>query len=377
MIRTQIWIEVALLEHWGPQPHGIPRVAQNLFLQSLRRNDVHYFYYHRSEKSFVATQNVSYFIDLASGRAVYDESRFPRGRVMSSQLCEEDSILFLEGGWDHVPYLSCVQSLRTQHPSVTIQYLLCDLIAIKFPQFFQLEFGSRVRDFLNALPSFSDRYVCISQSTANDVRALLSEHADTKVVRLGSDIHDSPGDVACGSPPYILSVGTIEVRKNHILLYYVWRRLAILLGDQCPKLMLIGRLGWIAGDVVSLFTNDPVVKDLVEIQHDVPDERLVELVRGSLFTVFPSFYEGWGLPLSEGYFYGKVCASSSTSSLPEINPFPELMFDPYNHEQAFEIIRYLIENPAKRKIYERQIATKFRRQTWENCFDELWGIISS
>lgn len=376
MIRKQIWIEVALFEHWGRQPHGMPRVAQNVFLQSLRHDNLLYFYYNRRDNIFLMPHNVTYFKELANGQSCYDESLYPRGELLSRRLQPGDSLLFLEGGWDHALYVSCVQDLREQHPDVTFQYLLCDLIPIKFPQFFELEFGNRVRAFLTKLPYFVDRFVCISQSTAHDVREILSDNAQTSVVRLGADIRDIPGDIIRRDCSYVLSVGTIEVRKNHILLYYVWRRLAITLGSSCPKLVLVGRVGWIAGDVISLFTNDPVVKDLVEIQHDVPDDRLISLVRGSLFTVYPSFYEGWGLPPSESYFYGKVCATSNTSSMIEINPFPELMFDPYNHQEAFEIIYSLIHSPDKRELYEQRIALSFQRQTWADCFRELYDVIS-
>lgn len=383
----RVWIEIALFEQWGVQPVGIPRVTENIFLQSLRYDNVGYFYYHRNEKTFVVPRNIECFINLSAGISVGENTAFQDWNLLTSQLGPKDRVLLLEAGWDHLPYLNCVQGLRKQYPGVMFIYLAYDLIVLKMPQFFELEFGGRVANFLKALPSFCDRYVCISNSTASDIRQILSELAVTNVIQLGSDIHNlAPKLSKCqdtslrvssiAESEYILSVGTIEIRKNHILLYFVWRRLALLLGTRCPRLVLVGRVGWLANDVTFLLRNDPVLKDLVEIRWDVPNERLVEIYHGALFTIFPSFYEGWGLPVSESLFYGKIAVTSNAPSLMEINPFPELAFDPYNHQDAFDVIRSLIENPAKREWYEKQISGKFRRQTWVQCFDELYSIVA-
>ncbi|WP_081884790.1 glycosyltransferase family 4 protein [Paraburkholderia kururiensis] len=376
----RVWLEISLLEHWGPKPHGIPRVSQNVFLQSLRRADVGHFFFDRARQQFIVPESTEYFVALAAGRARYSNVDAPHGSLLGEQLASGDRVLFSEAAWDHSGYLEAAQALRGKAPGVVMQFLLCDLIPVKFPHFFEPEFGSRAAAFMRALPTFCDRYACISRSTAADVKAILSDDADTRVFRLGSDVVDAgatPADEAAGGRPYVLSVGTIEIRKNHVLLYYVWRRLAALLGERCPKLILVGRQGWIAGDVYTLFQTDPAVRGLVEIRHDVTNEKLAALISGSLFTVFPSFYEGWGLPASESLFYGKVCVTSNTSSLPEINPFPELMFDPYDHQQAFEIISGLVQNPDLLCRFEEQIHVRFQRQTWENSFDDLMRSVEA
>ena len=380
MSRRRVWMEISLLEHWGPKPHGIPRVSQNVFLQSLRKTDVQHFFYDRQLNKFVIPRNVEYFVALAAGKISWETDAPPVGDDLADHLGIEDRVLFSEVGWDHPQYLTAVQALRRQFATAVFHYLLCDLIPIKFPHFFDFEFGERARSFMRALPSFCDRYVCISESTARDVHALLAAHADTRAFKLGSDVHSgTERSVATRthSKPYVLSVGTLEIRKNHILLYFVWRRLAEALGERCPELILVGRPGWIAGDVYTLFQTDPMVNKLVRIRHDVTDEQLADLIRGCEFSVFPSFYEGWGLPASESLYYGKVCVTSNTSSLPEINPCPELMFDPYNHMEAYEVIRSLIEHPEKVRSYEHQIARRYKAQTWDDSFDDLHAIVEA
>lgn len=375
-----VWIEISVFGYWGPKPSGIPRLTQNVFLKSLARKGVGYFYFHRTEKRFIVPDDVAYFSDLAAGRISYEVRDLPVGLPLENMLGDSDRVLVTEAGWDHPGHLSAIQELRGRFAGVVMQYLLCDLIPVKFPHFFEKEFGGRAADYMRALPTFCDRYACISHSTAADVREILSPEADTRTFIMGSDVVDEDSAVVPALPmtkPYVLSVGTVEVRKNHILLYFVWRRLAALLGENCPKLVLVGSQGWISGDVYTLFMTDPAVKDLVEIRHDITNLQLAALIKGCEFTVFPSYYEGWGLPASESLFYGKLCVTSNTSSLPEINPFPQLMFDPYDHRAAFEVIRGLIEDPATRKTYESQIHEKFHRQTWAQCFDELYEIIAN
>lgn len=373
-----VWVELSLLEHWGPQPHGIPRVAQNVFIQSLSRQDILYFYYDRTLRAFVATQDIRYFIDLATGRAAYVPHLLPKGRPFIDELGSADHVFFSEAGWDHPEYLDRLLDLRARHLGATFQCLTYDLIAIRYPQFFERGFGSRVSVFLSALPKVCDRYVCVSESTARDVRQLLDPSAVTAVVRIGDDIVREASCVARadGLTPYVLCIGTQEIRKNHILLYFVWRRLAQQLGRACPKLLLVGRPGWLSGDVMNLFARDPVLNGLIEVRSGISDDSLVGLIKGCLFTVFPSFYEGWGLPVGESYFWGKVCVTSNTSSLPEVNPFPELMFDPYDHQEAFEKILSLISSPSVLMRYEAEIPKVFRPQTWPQFFEALIDLVS-
>ncbi|MBU9355027.1 glycosyltransferase family 4 protein [Burkholderia multivorans] len=372
----QVWIEISVFDHWGPKPHGIPRVTQNIFIESLRRPHLRYFYYHPIRERFVVVEDPAYFLALARGERVFNPLELPDGSMFADALSDGARGLFSAVGWDHPGYFEQLCALRRRCPGLMVQFVVYDLIAIKYPHFFTREFGGRVQDFLRLLPLVCDRFMCISHSTASDVRALLKEDADTRVISIGGDVDNVDARGTDTRPtaayPFVLCVGTLEVRKNHLLLYYVWRKLAQHLGLSCPKLVLVGRPGWLSGDVVYLLLNDPLTAHLVEIRHDVSNHELVTLFKDCLFTVFPSFYEGWGLPAWESLFYGKVCATSNTASLPEINPFPQLMFDPYDHNQAFDVIRMLIEEPDTLARYETQIPLTFRSRTWRACFDELY-----
>lgn len=371
-----VWIEISVFDHWGRKPHGIPRVTQNIFIESLQKSGLRYFYYHPEREQFVVAEQLDYFLALAKGEQQFDPAELPDGPLLADEPGVAGHGLFSAVGWDHPGYFAQLRELKQRCQGLQVQFVIYDLIAIKYPQFFTQEFGGRVSDFLQALPLVCDRFLCISRSTANDVRSLLNPGADARVFPIGGDVDDEPqaraGTETVAAQPFVLCVGTLEIRKNHILLYYVWRRLAERLGSACPKLILVGRPGWLSGDIAYLLLNDPLVSDFVEICHDISNSHLVKLYKECLFSVFPSFYEGWGLPAWESLYYGKVCATSNTASLPEINPFPELMFDPYNHQQAFEVIGTLVEDAGKRASYESQIPSRFRRRSWAACFEDLY-----
>ncbi len=81
------------------------------------------------------------------------------------------------------------------------------------------------------------------------------------------------------------------------------------LAFPCPSWFLVGRPGWIDGNVSFQVANDRLLKDLVQVVTDASDAELTELYQHSLFTLFPAIYEGWGLPVAESLRYGKPASA--------------------------------------------------------------------
>ncbi|PLS81050.1 glycosyltransferase family 1 protein, partial [Candidatus Saccharibacteria bacterium] len=109
---------------------------------------------------------------------------------------------------------------------------------------------------------------------------------------------------------FIICVGTQEVRKNHALLYYAYK-LGLQKQMRLPRLIIVGREGWLTDDIRRMITTDPYVGSLITPMKDVGDEELTWLYQNALFAVFPSFYEGWGLPIAEAVHHGKLVLSSN------------------------------------------------------------------
>ena len=120
------------------------------------------------------------------------------------------------------------------------------------------------------------------------------------------------------SSPYFLMLGTIEARKNHWLLLQIWRQLAAQFGRQTPKLVLVGQRGWECENVVDLLERCVALKDCVIEIPDCYDVALSTYISHAQALLFPSFAEGYGMPLMEALSSGVPVIASDLPVFREI-----------------------------------------------------------
>jgi glycosyltransferase involved in cell wall biosynthesis len=101
------------------------------------------------------------------------------------------------------------------------------------------------------------------------------------------------------------------------------------------------------------------------------DAELAQLYQGCLFTLFPSFFEGWGLPVTESLAFGKPCLTSNSTSLPEAGGTLTRRFDAENMGEAYAAIREVIENPAGLARWEAQVRREFTPIAWSTTAQAL------
>jgi glycosyltransferase involved in cell wall biosynthesis len=172
---------------------------------------------------------------------------------------------------------------------------------------------------------------------------------------------------------FILSVGTIEPRKNHYLLYKVWERLIRKRGSlTVPQLVLVGRIGWYVEDFMRMLRTTNFLGGKIILVQNLSDAELHWLYSNCLFTVFPSHYEGWGLPITESHCYQKVCVCSNTSSMPEAGREFAVYIDPDDILGAFRVIEELIDNKQKRKALECALHRQYTPITWNEAAVSLY-----
>lgn len=116
---------------------------------------------------------------------------------------------------------------------------------------------------------------------------------------------------------FVLFVATVEGRKNHRLILDIWRRM-LAEGDDPPHLLCVGRVGWKSEPFVAKLVETGYLDGRVILLQEVSDAYLRLLYSRCLFTVFPSLYEGWGLPVGESLAAGKICVCSNRASIPEV-----------------------------------------------------------
>lgn len=173
---------------------------------------------------------------------------------------------------------------------------------------------------------------------------------------------------------FIMTVGTIEPRKNHEMLYKAYVSLYEHGVRDMPQFVFVGKPGWLTNDFLEILGGDHRLKDYILIIS--PDDELLDIMyRNCLFTVLASFYEGWSLTLPESLSYGKFCLVSDVPPLKEVGRDLVEYINPYDTYGWAERIMHYAENPAEVKIWERKIKTNWKSKSWEQSTKEFLGMV--
>jgi glycosyltransferase involved in cell wall biosynthesis len=153
------------------------------------------------------------------------------------------------------------------------------------------------------------------------------------------------------SEPYFVCLGTIEPRKNHLLLLNIWRRLVETHGKAAPKLILIGRRGWENENAIDMIERSPALQSVVKEYNTLPDRGVFAFLKGARALLLPSFAEGFGLPVAEALALGVPVICSDIPIFREIGlGLPEYLdpLDGLGWLRAVE--RHMAAPPAPRTV---------------------------
>jgi glycosyltransferase involved in cell wall biosynthesis len=254
-----------------------------------------------------------------------------------------------------------------------------DLIPIDFPH---LVAASRVAFFQKGyadLVACADKILCNSSYTRERLAHFLgnaSHRPDLATIELGSDpIPAASREWNATLPPlepgrFVLFVSTVEIRKNHRLLYNLWNRLnqtdpAILLPLVC-----VGGAGWRTDDLMRLIAGDQALHGKLLMLPGLADGDLGWLYRNCAFTLYPSHVEGWGLPVAESLSLGKYCVASTAASIAELSQGLLDLLDPLDFVAWRREIGRLLSEPGYLGAKERRIAA-YRPRDWTAAGDQF------
>lgn len=278
-----------------------------------------------------------------------------------------------------------VLSAWARRDGLRLVVLLYDLTPVLFPHWFaDRTLPARFERYLEFLRSDVDMVVCISAATRRDFVAWCASRGGAQgaieTLRLGND---RPAEPPAEPPPelaglvpgrFVLAVSTIQVRKNYDLLYALWRRLRERDTARLPVLVIAGRRGWLVNDLLTLIEKDPLTAGHIRICDDPDDSALAWLYAHCRFTLYPSLYEGWGLPIAESLAYGKVCIASATSSMPEVGGGLALHLDPLDFMAWQREVEVLIADDALLAEHEARIRARFRPHSWASSGADLLAL---
>jgi glycosyltransferase involved in cell wall biosynthesis len=249
-----------------------------------------------------------------------------------------------------------------------------DLVAFLFPKTIPLKYGAYMRFLLKQAVRKADRIISVSEHTRKDLIQILKVPSDKISV-----VHEAPSPIFRPydqnqareylkkrygiDKKFIYHLGNIEPRKNLIVLLEAFRQVK----DSFPQehlLVVSGQKGWLIRSLSQYLKDYPRKEDL-RFTGYVPAEELPLFMSAAELFVFPSLYEGFGLPVLEAMSCGVPVISANRSSIPEIVGSAAVLVDPTQAKELAETIRVLLENPEERKRLSLLGQAQAAQFSWE------------
>lgn len=233
----------------------------------------------------------------------------------------------------------------------------------------------------------ADHYLVNSEATKRDLLTVAAtlgakvDPEDVAVIPLDADFR-KPEERRLGRQalskwqldghPFVLMVGTIESRKGHIVALDAWLDLIQRHGARkVPKLVCVGRKGWLNDAVFQRLDRHDQLAKRVTLLSNLSDEELALLYRSCLFTIYPSLYEGWGLPITESLCYGKPVIASDNSSLPEAGGEFAVYVETGSSARLADAVEKLSFDAGYREGLAARVSAGFRPRTWQEVAHQI------
>jgi glycosyltransferase involved in cell wall biosynthesis len=305
-----------------------------------------------------------------------------RGREF--EFSGEDVLLSMGIDWLHK---NPDQVFRTKNSAGAAYVGICyDIIPQLLPEYCDRAYVDIFSEYADLLVANADLIMCISQTVQSDLNSYYGRRnipiAATDFFHLGNDLPPARDGISIpaelSGKRFVLLASTIEPRKNHRLVFEVWKHLVRegLIPDDY-NLVFVGRIGGYAEALLDEIDRCRDVKGRINIFSTVDDDLLVSLYSACAFTLLPSFYEGYGLTALESLSLGKYCIASNRGSLPEVTPKFMKLLDPRDFYGWANEICTLINSPVKLNELEQMIRHEFKITTWDQAAQTFYGKIAS
>lgn len=255
-------------------------------------------------------------------------------------------------------------------------YFVHDLIPITHPQFCRPGEEEKHRERMRTVLAGTG-VIANSRATLGDLAAFSREQGlpdlPSVVAPLGSDAFEISSTKQMQPPTFVI-LGTIEARKNHLMMLNVWARLVERFGSNAPRLLVVGQRGWECDDVFELLSQPQLFNGAVVEIDRCDDETLAGYLAGARALLFPSLVEGYGLPLVEALRSGLPVIASDLPVFREIaGEIPDYL-DPVD-ASAWEdrILSYVADDSVPRTAQLNRLAA-YHAPTWADHFEavETW-----
>jgi len=282
-----------------------------------------------------------------------------------------DVLLSLGASWPIEGHAEAAAAARRR--GVVVLRMVYDLIPTIKPQWVDEVTCRQVTQWVRNVLTESSHVLTISEFSRREIEAYCAEShfpvPPLTVVRLGDELdatHDAEPPLPRFVPrrPFFVCVSTLDVRKNHRLLYDAWTVLATRDPEHCPDLVCLGVPHLYVHDLMREIRQDRLVNGRIHFLQGIEDVELAWYYRHSAATIYPSRYEGWGLPVAESLGHGRLCLASGATSIPEISPELPAFFDPLDVHALVALVERTLRDPEWVRAREAEIRARFVSTPW-------------
>jgi glycosyltransferase involved in cell wall biosynthesis len=288
-----------------------------------------------------------------------------------------DTLLIVGAPWI-APGMAARAVAARARSGARLAQLVHDMLPISGANWYGDAQGVAAAADLTLLLGAADALAAVSPEVAAE--AANAAHSHVTVVLPPDPILPAADDPRglCPDAPYVLTVGTIHPRKNHVLLLDVWSRwLASDRGaGRVPWLVIVGRRHPQDGAFFERLASELALRSRVRVVTDATDSELAALYDGCRFLAFPSLAEGWGLPIREALLYGKPSIVTDAIPSQDVSRFVEPVATG-DADALYRVMRRWWGDPEPVESRMRAIREEFVPRSWERASLDLLAAILS
>ncbi len=255
-------------------------------------------------------------------------------------------------------------------------YFVHDLIPLTHPEYCRAGEDERHARRMATVLSSGAGVIGNSQQTIDEL-ARWADHTKRPLppcvaALLGSDLAEPSAtasrEASSDDRSTFVTIGTIEGRKNHLLLLQAWVRMAQRLGEKTPRLLIVGQRGWESEQATDMLDRSPALRGHVEELGRCSDAELAAMLGEARALLFPSFAEGYGLPLAEALGKGTPVIASDLPVFREIGGDIPDYLDPLDGPAWIDaILDYAARDSESRRAQVDRVRG-YRAPTWSDHF---------